>query len=122
MKLGASGQLSTVVTGYYRSIDDGNLESALACFAPHAVYRRPGYDAFIGFDAIIAFYRLDRVIAAGRHVLESIVEVEDTVAVRGSFRGTSRAGSPVALRFADFWRFTDGGVIERNTYFDAPVA
>jgi ketosteroid isomerase-like protein len=108
-----------VVANYYRYIDRRNLESALSCFAPDAVYRRPGYEAFVGFDAISSYYHDDRVISAGRHDLELILEDADSVAVRGSFHGTSRAGSNLAVRFADFWQFSGMAVVERNTYFDA---
>ncbi|MDM4719716.1 nuclear transport factor 2 family protein [Micromonospora sp. WMMA1363] len=116
---GGSGPLSAVVSEYYRNIDHRNVEAALSCFAPDAVYRRPGYDAFVGFQAISTFYHGVRVISRGRHDLESIVEDADTVAVRGSCRGTSHAGDPFAVRFADFWRFSGLLVVERNTYFDA---
>ena len=115
---GASAQLSTVVSNYYRNIDRRDVPAALACFAEDAVYRRPGYSAFVGLRAINAFYRAERVISTGRHHLESIVEDTDTVAVRGSFSGTSHDGDPLEVRFADFWRFSGRVVVERNTYFD----
>ena len=119
----ARGPLAAVVGDYYRSIDRRDLDSALSCFAPDAVYRRPGYEALAGIDAILAYYRDERVIAAGRHNIESIVEDADAdeVAVRGSFSGTSNTGLPLAVRFADFWRFSGLAVVERNTYFDAPA-
>lgn len=116
---GGSGPLSAVVSDYYRNIDQRDVEAALTCFAQNAVYRRPGYAAFVGLSAINEFYQDGRVISAGRHELESIVEDADTVAVRGSFRGTSHGGDPLAVRFADFWRFSGRVVVERNTYFDA---
>lgn len=112
------GPFATVVRDYYRNIDQRDIPAALACFAENAVYRRPGYTAFVGLPAIKAFYRADRVISAGRHDLESIVEDADTVAVRGSFSGTSRDGDPLEVRFADFWRFAGRMVVERYTYFD----
>lgn len=111
--------LTGLVTAYYHDIDRQDLDSALACFAPDAVYRRPGYAELTGIDAIVAFYREQRIISAGRHNIESVIENADEVAVRGSFRGRSRTGAPLAVRFADFWRFTDRRVVERNTYFDA---
>ncbi|MDX6353908.1 MAG: hypothetical protein QOF98_811 [Streptomyces sp.] len=111
--------LTDVVTGYYRSIDGRDLVSALACFAPDAVYRRPGYDVLAGLDAITTYYRDERVISAGRHDIESVIENAGEVAVRGSFRGASHTGLPLAVRFADFWRFSGEMVVERNTYFDA---
>ncbi|MET7309340.1 nuclear transport factor 2 family protein [Streptomyces sp. NPDC005571] len=114
----ALGQLSTVVSDYYRNIDQGDVAAALACFAEDAVYRRPGYSEFVGLPAINEFYRADRVISAGQHDLESVVEDAETVAVRGSFTGTSHDGDPLEVRFADFWRFSGRVVVERNTYFD----
>ncbi|WP_431926359.1 nuclear transport factor 2 family protein [Nonomuraea jabiensis] len=116
---GEFGPLSVVVGDYYRHIDQRDVDAALACFAAGAVYRRPGYDAFVGLAAIDAFYRDGRVISAGRHDLETIMENADTVAVRGRFHGTSHAGDPLSVRFADFWRFSGSEVVERNTYFDA---
>jgi ketosteroid isomerase-like protein len=113
------GPLSAVVCDYYRNIDQQDVEAALACFAPDAVYHRPGYEAFVGLTAISEFYQGGRVISSGRHDLELIVEDADTVAVRGSFRGTSHAGDPLAVCFADFWRFSGLVAVERNTYFDA---
>lgn len=113
------GPLSEVVGDYYRHIDQRDVDAALACFAPSAVYRRPGYDAFVGSTAINAFYRDGRVISDGRHELETVVEDTETVAVRGFFEGTSHSGDPLTVRFADFWHFSGGAVVERNTYFDA---
>ncbi|MEV6340627.1 nuclear transport factor 2 family protein [Nocardia vinacea] len=117
-RAGASGPLSIVVSGYYRNIDQQDVAAAIACFAEDAVYRRPGYTAFVGLSAINEFYNGGRVISAGWHDLESIVEDADTVAVRGSFHGTSYDGDPLAVRFADFWRFSGLVVVERDTYFD----
>ncbi|MEU7206527.1 nuclear transport factor 2 family protein [Streptomyces sp. NPDC045470] len=114
----ASGQLSVVVGDYYRYIDQRDIAAALACFSEDAVYRRPGYRVLVGLPAINEFYRAERVISAGRHYLESIVEDADTVAARGSFSGTSHDGDPLEVRFADFWRFSSRVVVERNTYFD----
>jgi ketosteroid isomerase-like protein len=113
------GPLAAMVADYYRSIDCRDLESALSCFAPDAVYRRPGYEVLVGIDAIVEFYCRERVISAGQHRIESIIENANEVAVRGSFCGASHTGIPLAVRFADFWRFSGLVVIERNTYFDA---
>lgn len=118
---GGHGPLSAVIAEYYRGIDRRNLESALACFAPDAVYHRPGYADFVGFDAISTYYRDGRVIADGTHEIESMIEAKDAVAVQGGFRGTSRSGLPLSVRFADFWSFSGLVVVHRNTYFDAPA-
>jgi ketosteroid isomerase-like protein len=121
-RLGNSAErhLSAIVAAYYQDIDRQDVDAALACFTSDAVYRRPGYEALTGIDAIANFYRSQRVIGRGRHDIESIVEGVAEVAVRGSFRGESRAGDALAVRFADFWCFSDERrVVERNTYFDA---
>ncbi|MFI7115846.1 nuclear transport factor 2 family protein [Amycolatopsis sp. NPDC049868] len=112
-------ELSAVVSDYYRFIDHGNVPAALACFASNAVYRRPGYDAFTGLESIEEYYRRTRIINAGQHTIESLIEGKDEVAVRGSLIGRSRDGLALDVRFADFWRFRESLVVERNTYFDA---
>jgi ketosteroid isomerase-like protein len=114
-----SAVLSAVINDYYRCIDEGDVRAALSCFADDAVYRRPGYPALTGIDSIESYYRTTRVISTGRHAIEVVVASPDEVAVRGSFEGTARDGSPLGVRFADFWRFADNRVVERNTYFDA---
>jgi ketosteroid isomerase-like protein len=115
---GGTGPLSAAVREYYRNIDRHDIKAALSCYMPNAVYRRPGYDAFVGFRAISTFYLKDRAISGGRHELEAVIEDGDMVAVHGSFHGTSRSGDPTSVRFADFWRFSGLLVVERNTYFD----
>jgi ketosteroid isomerase-like protein len=119
MITGRQSVLSSMVIDYYRRIDDGDVCAALSCFADNAVYRRPGYPVLAGIGSIESYYVNTRVIGAGRHDIEVVVASPDEVAVRGCFEGTARDGSPLSVRFADFWRFTDDRVVERNTYFDA---
>lgn len=111
-----------LVLAYYANIDAGDVPAALACFASTAVYRRPGYDPLVGFPSIAKFYDDTRVVGPGRHAIEAIVESPDEIAVRGRFDGTYRDGSGLHARWGDFWRFEDGKVVERNSYFDAPMA
>jgi ketosteroid isomerase-like protein len=110
---------AAVVYEYYTHIDVGDLSAALSCFAPDAVYRRPGYAALTGRESIEDYYRSTRIIGRGQHDIEAVIASDDEVAVRGAFRGVSHAGEPLSVRFADFWRFSERLVIERNTYFDA---
>lgn len=118
---GMTSQLDLVL-GYYANIDAGDIPAALACFASTAVYRRPGYELLVGFASIARFYDGTRVVGPGRHEIEAIIESPDEIAVRGRFDGTYGDGSALHARWGDFWRFEDGKVIERNSYFDAPVA
>jgi len=111
-----------LVLGYYTNIDAGDVPAALACFASTAVYRRPAYDELVGFASIAKFYDDTRVVGPGKHEIEAIIESPDEIAVRGRFDGTRRDGSALHARWGDFWRFDDGKVVERNSYFDAPMA
>jgi ketosteroid isomerase-like protein len=115
---GGTRLLSAVVRDYYGNVDRQDFKAALSCYMSDAVYRRPGYDALVGFRAISKFYHEERVISGGRHELEAVIEDGDMVAVHGSFHGTTRSGDPTTVRFADFWRFSDLLVVERDTYFD----
>lgn len=115
---GEPGSLSAVVRQYYENIDRQDIQTALSCFRPDAVYHRPGYDAMLGLNAICAFYQEYRVISTGRHELESLIEKGEMVAVQGRFHGTLLSGETSSVRFADFWRFSDFLVVERDTYFD----
>ncbi len=117
--IGGARLLSAVVTEYYRNIDRQDFKAALSCYMPDAIYRRPGYDALVGIQAISKFYYEVRMISSGRHELEAVIEDGDMVAVHGSFHGTSRSEAPTDVRFSDFWRFSGLLVVERNTYFDA---
>jgi ketosteroid isomerase-like protein len=111
--------LSKVVTDYYDCIDKGDVSAALSHFSSNSVYRRPGYETFVGLASIKHYYDQVRIVDTGRHDIESLIEGRTEVAVRGSMVGRSTDGKSLNVRFADFWRFHDDLVIERNTYFDA---
>lgn len=115
--LGNETTAEEIVRTYYTDIDANNVDAALAPFADDATYWRAGYDPLVGIDAIREFYSGTRVIAEGRHELESVVAGGTSVAVRGTFRGISHDGKPLETRFADFWDFAGSQVIKRNTYF-----
>jgi ketosteroid isomerase-like protein/uncharacterized protein YciI len=111
----------TLVRTYYSTVDTAGPEDVVALFAPEAVYRRPGYDDFRGRPALLEFYASHRVIAHGAHAVASLLVSGDSVAVEGNFEGTLRSGAEARLRFADFFRVADGLIVERNTYFSAPL-
>jgi ketosteroid isomerase-like protein len=104
------------VHNFYAKIDDRDIPAALACFASAAVYRRPGFQEFDGLSAIEDFYRQVRDVGNGHHVVEAIVETGHEIAIRGRFEGFFSDGAPLQIRFADFWKFAQGKVIERNSY------
>jgi ketosteroid isomerase-like protein len=108
---------------FYDHVDNGDVPGLAAMFAPEASYHRPGYEPFQGQAGIIEFYSHGRKIRSGRHVLTSVVSTGDTMAVRGEFHGTLRDGSPVDLRFADFFQLgPDQRFTRRDTFFFAPLA
>jgi ketosteroid isomerase-like protein len=117
---GVSPQVE-IVRDYYTNIDSRDIPAALACFAGDAVYRRPGYDELVGLAAIEDFYRNTRDLGAGGHVIDSVVGSGHEVAVRGRFEGEYRDGTPLRVRFADFWLFSGEKVVERNSYLFQPA-
>ena len=110
------------VRRYYTLVDADDVPGLVALFAPDAVYRRPGYEPLTGRDALTAFYRGARVIASGRHTIETEVAAAAGVAVHGRFRGTLKDGTSRELRWADFYTFTPEGLFAtRDTFFFAPM-
>jgi uncharacterized protein YciI/ketosteroid isomerase-like protein len=118
---GVSADHEALVRTYYKTVDTAGPDDVVALFAPHAVYRRPGYDDFRGREALLEFYGGDRVITHGAHSLDTLLVTGDSVAVEGQFAGTLRSDAEVSLRFADFFRVADGLIVERNTYFASPL-
>lgn len=117
----APGHLA-VVRRYYELVDADDVAGLVALFAPEAVYRRPGYEPLRGRAALTAFYSGTRVIASGRHTVETEVVGPGGVAVNGTFEGTLKDGSARRLRWADFYTFTPEGLVAtRDTFFFAPM-
>lgn len=111
------------VRTFYDRVDRGDVPGLAALFAEGCVYHRPGYAPYVGRAGVEKFYGAERTIRDGAHNIESVIVTGREAAVQGSFAGTLHDGSPVALRFADFFHFDDKGrVTRRETYFNAPLA
>jgi len=108
------------VDRYYALVDARDLDAMLDLFADDARYERPGYEPLCGRRDIEAFYRGNRVIAAGSHTLDDVVIEGRTAAVRGRFDGELKDGRSVSVRFADFFRYESDRIAERHTYFFQP--
>jgi len=107
-----------VVRSYYESIDAEAYDSVFALFDDDVVYERPGQGDIEGMDALRDFYLDGRPLAEGSHEVHSMTAEDDTVSVRGTFRGV-QDGDRVAFGFADFFVFTDAGTVGRRyTYTD----
>ncbi|MGJ5218725.1 nuclear transport factor 2 family protein [Bradyrhizobium oligotrophicum] len=86
-----------------------------------AVYERPGYEPFVGKLAIMQFYRQERIVASGEHLLEQVLSNGEQIACWGSFTGRDKDGHPLKARFADVYHLSAGRIGLRRTFFDSPA-
>jgi ketosteroid isomerase-like protein len=94
----------------------------VALFRPDATYSRPGYPDLVGHGDITDFYTRRRKFRSGSHALTAVLQDAECVAVHGSFRGELHDGTPMELRFADFFEIgADGRFSRRDTYYFAPL-
>ena len=107
---------------FYARVDAGDIDGLVAMFTDDAEYHRPGYPPVLGQSGMDHFYRYERVIAGGAHTLDGVAVTGAEVAVRGSFAGTKRDGSPAHHRFAEFFTLSpDHRFARRETFFSAPL-
>jgi ketosteroid isomerase-like protein len=110
-----------VVEQLFEAVDRCEWEALPRFFCPEIVYERPGYPPLIGLAQVLHFYREVRVIASGVHRLHDILAVRDRAVCCGEFRGSRRDGTPVEVRFADAYAFSNGKIRTRCTYFFQPA-
>jgi len=109
-----------LVLAHYRLIDADDPAGAVALYSEDAVYHRPGFEPFVGREAVAEFYlRLrPRQIKSSRHVIDDIVVNGLIAASHGTFHGTAPDGAATAMRFGDFYTFNhDGLIVRRDTYY-----
>lgn len=106
---------------YFAAIDANDFDRVLAQFQPDAVYERPGYPALEGTQRLRQFFTQERIIASGNHDVEGIVVEGDQVTAWGSFSGTSRTGAALSEGWCDVYRFREGLIARRRTYFFRPA-
>lgn len=112
----------STVRRYYELVNLGDVAGLLGLFAPDASYHRPGYPPLVGRVELERFYREQRVIRAGSHVLTMVVAAGRDVAVHGQFTGVLHNGERMEARFADFFSFGPGGQFtRRDTFFFSPL-
>jgi ketosteroid isomerase-like protein len=111
-----------LIRRYYSCVDRNDVDGLVALFHNDAVYRRPGYPEMKGRDAMAAFYRGGRKFRAGSHDFTAVLDTGTHVAVHGEFHGELHDGTPMDLRFADFFEVgADGLFARRDTYYFAPL-
>jgi len=120
---GSSAQVADkveIIRSYYRLVDSGRVESAVALFAEEACYERPGTAPIRGRSALLRFLRGADSWTTEHRLLTAIV-ADDQVAVRGRVVGRTPQAENVDLGFAEFWTVTDvGEILRRVSYFFIP--
>jgi branched-chain amino acid aminotransferase len=109
------------IRNMFRIIDARDWENLRLAFCEDITYERPGYEPLVGFNRVKKFYRDERVIISGEHVLEGIVVTNDSGACWGRFIGTHKDGSAIDERFADAYTFQDDRIKTRKSYFFRPA-
>lgn len=105
----------------FRVIDESDWDRLAPYFHPDLVYQRPGFPLLEGRDQVLRFYREVRAIR-GVHQFEGFAIEPESGACWGRFVGQRTEGAPVDLQFADCYRFKDGLMWRRKSYFHVPVA
>ena len=110
-----------VVERLFEAVDRCAWEALPRFFCPEIVYERPGYAPLVGLAQVLHFYREVRVIASGAHRLHHILADGERAVCWGEFRGRRKDGTPVEVRFADAYAFSNGKIRTRCTYFFQPA-
>jgi len=110
-----------LISAMFELIDRADWPGLGTLFCDDVVYERPGYSPFAGRDRVLQFYRHERIIARGTHVLERTVFGDGQGACWGRFTGTTKDGTAIEVRFAEVYRLEDARVKHRTTYFYWPA-
>ena len=111
---------TTLVHDLFQAIDSREFDRLRDICTPDVVYERPGYEAFSGMERLLKFYREERVIASGNHLLTAVVIDDTHAACWGRFVGAHRNGSPIDVEFADTYELEDGKIRRRKSFFYVP--
>lgn len=112
---------TALIRELFDRIDARDWSGLAQVLDPEIVYERPGYEAFRGIDRLLHFYEHERVIEHGEHMLTAVVMDGDHGACWGRFRGVSRTGETLDEAFADVYRFSDGKIRTRRSFFYRPA-
>jgi ketosteroid isomerase-like protein len=111
-----------LVLTMFAAIDGSRWNDFPFIFGEDVAYYRPGYQPISGLERLLRFYRGERIIASGRHVLHRIIIGQaGHLASWGEFAGTTKAGEAVAETFSEIYAVADGRIRERRTFFYRPA-
>jgi uncharacterized protein len=117
----ATAAPTSLVHDLFQAIDTRNFERLREICHPEITYERPGYEAFVGIERLLKFYREERVIASGEHHLTAVLVDDTHAACWGRFLGAHRNGSAIDVEFADTYEVEDGRIRRRKTFFYQPA-
>jgi hypothetical protein len=110
-----------IINAMFDVIDGREWEKLRDFFSPACVYERPGYPPLEGLGQLEHFYRHERIIASGKHVVTDHYEKPGGIMVIGDFSGVLRDGKAVSLQYADAYQFGGGLIAHRRTFFYTPM-
>ncbi|MEE4546136.1 nuclear transport factor 2 family protein [Streptomyces sp. V4-01] len=110
-----------LVLRLFTLIDGHDWEALPQLFTPSVCYERPGYAPICGIASLLAFYRGERVVADGRHLIRGCLGSGCEVSCWGEFSGVSRSGEPLHETFADWYWISGGRISRRKTFFYRPA-
>lgn len=105
----------------FSAVDSCDWEKLASLFHPEVIYERPGYQQFKGLDRLLQFYRYERVLDKGRHLIDHVVTDGCNGACWGRFVGTKKDGSLVDELFVDVYTFEGERIKTRRSYFFRPA-
>lgn len=104
----------------FRVIDASEWDALGRFFHPGLIYDRPGFPLLEGREANLHFYREVRTLR-GEHRFDCMVLEPGAGASWGRFVGRRGDGTPVDIQFADCYRFRDGLLWRRKSFFYVPL-
>lgn len=118
----ASDCVARLIMMMFAAIDASRWDDFSVIFGEDVTYYRPGYQPISGLDRLLRFYRSERIIASGQHVLQRIIIGQaGHLASWGEFAGMTKAGEQVAETFSEIYAVSDGKIRERRTFFFRPA-
>jgi ketosteroid isomerase-like protein len=106
------------IQNLFDAIDRKDEDVFREIFAEDVYYERPKCPPMIGVEPMITFYREERPIAKGKHLIEHIVANDKAGAAWGRMQGTTKSGKDVDIIFSDVYEFdARGRICKRRGYF-----
>ena len=123
------GQARDATARFYELFAEDDMDGGADLFDPDCTHVMPsGERSMDQWKAFTAAFR--SALTDGHMDTHNVVEADDMVAVEARFKGTfeqplamsegeiAPTGKPIDVRFADFFRVSDGKIVEHRVYWD----